>query len=77
MYSYSEIALIHDTRHVRMRFRVDGIKASHLPIGLIAVEFTLSKGYDDFTLAKCPVPVATSFCAIFDCFEDIYGHYCI
>ena len=39
MYSYSEIALIHDTRHVRTRFRVDGIKASHLPIGLIAVEF--------------------------------------
>ena len=39
MYSYSEIALIHDTRHVRTRFRVDGIKASHLPIGVIAVEF--------------------------------------
>ena len=39
MYSYSEIALIHDTRHVRTRFRVDGIKASHLPIRFIAVEF--------------------------------------
>ena len=39
MYSYSEIALIHDTRHVRTRFRVDGIKASHLPIRLIAVKF--------------------------------------
>ena len=39
MYSHSEIALIHDTRHVRTRFRVDGIKARHLPIGLIAVEF--------------------------------------
>ena len=30
MYSYSEIALIHDTRHVRTRFRVDGIKAMSL-----------------------------------------------
>ena len=27
MYSYSEIALIHDTRHLRTRFRVDGIEA--------------------------------------------------
>ena len=41
MYSYSEIALIHDTRHVRTRFRVGGIKASHLPIGLIAVDYTV------------------------------------
>ena len=30
MYSYSEIALIHNTRHVRKRFRVDGIKAMSL-----------------------------------------------
>ena len=30
MYSYSEIALIHNTRHVRTRFRVDGIKAKSL-----------------------------------------------
>ena len=27
MSSYSKIALIHDTRHVRTHFRVDGIKA--------------------------------------------------
>ena len=27
MYSHSEIALIHDTRHLRTRFRVDGIEA--------------------------------------------------
>ena len=30
MYSYSEIALIYDTRHVRTPFRVDGIKAMSL-----------------------------------------------
>ena len=30
MYSYSEIALIHNTRHVHTRFRVDGIKAMSL-----------------------------------------------
>ena len=30
MYSYSEIAFIHDTRHVRTPFRVDGIKAMSL-----------------------------------------------
>ena len=30
MYSHSEIALIHDTRHVRTRFRIDGIKAMSL-----------------------------------------------
>ena len=27
MYSHSEIALIHDTRHLRTRFRADGIEA--------------------------------------------------
>ena len=36
-----------------------------------------SKRYDDFTLTKCTVGVSTSFYAIFDCCEDIYGHYCI
>ena len=30
MYSYSEIAHIHDTRHVRTRLRADGIKAMSL-----------------------------------------------
>ena len=32
MYSYSEVALIHDTRHLRTRFRVDGIEAMSLGI---------------------------------------------
>ena len=30
MYSYSEIALIYDIRHVGTRFRVEGIKATSL-----------------------------------------------
>ena len=77
MYSYSEIALIHDTRHVRTRFRVDGVKAMSLANRINRGRVCLHCQNDDFTLAKCPVPVATSFYAIFDCFEDIYGHYCI
>ena len=32
MYSHSEIALIHDTRHLRTRFRVDGIETMSLGI---------------------------------------------
>ena len=47
-------------------------------MGVVAVEFVYSsKRYDDFTVAKCTVGVSTSFYSIFDCCEDIYGHYCI
>ena len=53
MSSYSEIALVHDTRHLRTRLRVVGIEAmsrvisggkqvKNLPTGLIAVEFVYS-----------------------------------
>jgi len=80
MCSYSEIALIHDTRHVRARFRVDGIKAMPLAnrINRGRVCLHCQKGTTILLLQiKCPVRVATSFYAIFDCCEDIYGRDCI
>ena len=91
MYSYFEIALFDDTRHLRTRFRVDGMEA--MPRGISGgkqvkkianrinrrrVCLFCQNGTTILLLKMYSWNFGfRSFYAIFDCCEDIYGLYCI
>ena len=91
MYSYSEIALFGDTRHLRTRFRVDGMEAMSRGIsGGKQVKKIANRINRRRVCLFCQNGTTIlllkmyrsnfgfrSFYAIFDCCEDIYGLYCI